>query len=161
MVSGRQRDAEPVALEVRVADELDLAAGDEPLQVVRPQQLRLPGSQHVGRGSARVPDAERLPHVRVRNVVVELVDVVRPADALALLVVERDEEVRRVHQLADDRVHRTVKSGEIARGGRCFGNAVKDPPDPAISGVDRFSHDVVPPRVPPSGAARRRARAGP
>ena len=40
---------------------------------------------------------------------VELVDVVRPADQLPVLVVQRDEEVVRVHELAHDGVHLAVE----------------------------------------------------
>ena len=68
-------------------------------------ELGLPGPQDVGVEAAGVAFAKDVPHVRVRKVFVDLVDVVGEVDELPLLVVEGDEEVVRVHQLADDGVH--------------------------------------------------------
>ena len=76
-------------------------------------QLRLARAQHVGRRSRARSRRRRAPIVRIRDFVFDLVDVVGPAIALALVVIECDEEVRRVHQLADDPVHRAVEGGQV------------------------------------------------
>jgi len=57
--------------------------------------------------------------------VIELVDVVGPADQLPVGVVQRDEAVVREHQLADDAVHRPVELLHVARRARELGDAVQ------------------------------------
>ena len=107
------------------ADQLDLALLD---QLERPfvrQQLRLAGPQHVGGCPPRLPAAKGIPRVRVGNVGIDLVDVIGEADQLPLLVVERDVEVVRVHQLADDGVHRPVELLQVLRRARELGDAVE------------------------------------
>ena len=74
---------------------------------------------------ARLTAAELDPLVRVGPVVVELVDPVGVVDQLPLLVVERDVEVVRVHQLADDGVHRPVELLQVLRRARELGDAVQ------------------------------------
>ena len=74
---------------------------------------------------ARVARAELIPLVGVRNIEIDLVDVVRPADQLPLLVIEGDEEVARVHQLADDRVHGAVELLHVLRRARQLGDSVE------------------------------------
>ena len=115
-VLGDQRDAQPVTF----AD--DAQAGDLAgrLELAEPrggEQQRDARAQQV-RGDARgVPDAERLPQERIRQVVVELVDVVGEVDGLARIVVQRDVAVRRVgerlERLVDDRVERAQVVGPV------------------------------------------------
>ena len=78
-----ERDADPFVVVGDGPDHVDLTALDQPFPVRRPEQLRFAGPQHVGRGATRVADAERIPHVRVGDLVVELVDVVGRVDAAA------------------------------------------------------------------------------
>jgi hypothetical protein len=77
-------------------------------------ELWLSGPQHVCGRPPSIALPERIPLVRVGNVQVQLVDVVGPVDQLPLVVVQRDEEVLRVHQLAHDRVHRRVELLHVA-----------------------------------------------
>ena len=79
---------------------------------------------------AVVPRALRLAELRYHlfgsgKVPVDLVDVVRPVDQLPLLVVERDEEVLRVHELADDLVDRPVELLHVLRRARQLRDAVQ------------------------------------
>ena len=69
--------------------------------------------------------AELLPPVRIGEVGVDLVDVVRPVDQPALLVVEREIEVAGVHQLADDSVDRPVELLQVAGCARQLGDPVQ------------------------------------
>ena len=69
--------------------------------------------------------AELLPPVRIGEVGVDLVDVVRPVDQPALLVVERDIEVARVHELADDTVDRPVELLQVVGRARQLGDPVQ------------------------------------
>ena len=120
-----ERSAEPARVLRIGADDLDFALGFELLHPFVRQQLRLPGSEHVRGGPACVAGAERVPAVGVRHVEVQLVDVVRPADQLPLLVIERDEEVARVHQLADHAVHGPVELLHVLCGARQLGDSVE------------------------------------
>ena len=122
---GLQGDSEPGRALVRGADQLDLTVLD---QLERPrirQKQWLPGSQDVGGCAPRVSLAERLPLVRVGEVDVDLVDVIRPADQLPRVVVQRDEEVVRVHQRADDGVHLAIELLQVARRARKLGDPVQ------------------------------------
>ena len=59
------------------------------------------------------------------NLGINLVAVVREVDQLALLVIERDVEVVRVHQLADDLVDPGVERRHVLGGARRLGDAVQ------------------------------------
>ena len=111
-----QGDAQPVAL----ADDAQAGGLAGRLELAKPlggDELRDPGAQQVRGDARRVPDAERLPQERIRQVVVELVDVVREVDGLARIVVQRDVAVRRVgerlERLVDDRVERAQVVGPV------------------------------------------------
>ena len=122
---GLERDPEPGRFRRVGADDLDLARrGELPHALVR-EQLRRAGAEHVRGRAAGVACAEGVPHVGVRHIHLDLVDVVGPADQLALLVIEGDEEVVRVHQLADDRVHLPVELLHVLRRARQLGDAVQ------------------------------------
>ena len=81
----------PSQSSARSADQVDLAELDELLDPLSRQVLWLPRTKHVRGHAPRVAAAELLPPVRIGDVGVDLVDVVRPADQPALLVVERDD----------------------------------------------------------------------
>ena len=88
--------------------------------------------------------AERIPLVGVRDVEVDLVDVVGPADQLPLVVVQRDEEVVRVHELADDGVHLAVELLHVLRRARELGDPVQRRLNPlGASAVSRDRHLFV------------------
>ena len=86
-----------------------------------------PRPEHVGGRAPRAPAAELLPPVRVGEVGGDLVDVVRPADQPALLVVEREIEVARVHELGDNTVDRPVELLQVAGCAGQLGDPVQGP----------------------------------
>ena len=107
------------------ADELDLALlGQLQPPLVR-DQLGLARAEHVGRRACRGAGADLLPDVGVGRVGIELVDVERPVDQLPPVVVERDVEVVRVHEPADDAVYRRVELLHVVGGARRLGDAVE------------------------------------
>ena len=65
------------------------------------------------------------PTDRVRDVEVDLVDVVGEADQLPLVVIERDEEVVRVHEPTHDGVHLAVELLHVLCGARELGDPVE------------------------------------
>jgi hypothetical protein len=87
--------------------------------------LDAPGPKDVGRQALGIADPDRLPDGRIRDVQVDLVDVVREVDRLALLVVQRDVEVRGGHQFADDLVDGRVERRHIAGGAGRLGDAIQ------------------------------------
>ena len=122
---GLEGNAEPARVLRDDADELDLALlGQFHPPLVR-DQLGLARAEHVGRRACRGAGAQLLPDVGVGPIGIELVDVERPVDQLPPLVVERDVEVVRVHELADDAVDRGVERLHVLRGARRLGDAVQ------------------------------------
>ena len=85
----------------------------------------LAGAERVPRHAACLAVTELDPLVRLRPVVVELVDVVGEVDQLPLFVVEGDVEVLRVHQFADDGVHRPVELLQVLRCACELGDSVE------------------------------------
>ena len=63
--------------------------------------------------------------LRIRDVVVHLVDEERVVHRLARFVVQDDVEVPRVHELADDRVDRPVELAHVLRRARRLGDPVE------------------------------------
>ena len=107
------------------ADDGDLAFLDQlELPLVR-EQLRLAGAKHIRSRPSRVTFAEGIPLVRVGDVLEDLVVVVRKVDPLPLLVVERDEEVVREHQLADDGLDGAVELLHVPGRAGQLGDAVQ------------------------------------
>jgi hypothetical protein len=119
-----ERSAEPVALPDDT-DRFDLALGHELSVAVRVQDDRLSRPQDVGRRSASVANAERLPDIRIRDVGVDDVDVIGEVDRLPPIVVERDVEVLGEHQRADRGVDFAVERLEIAGGRGGLGDPVE------------------------------------
>ena len=108
-----------------LAHALDLALGDEHLPGVLGEQTGLAGAQHVGGQPAGIARPERLPGMRIGQVLVDRVDVVREVDGLAVRVVQGDVEVAGIHELADDLVDRAVEVVHVGgRAGR-LGDAVE------------------------------------
>ena len=148
---GLEGNAEPARVLRDDADELDLALlGQFQPPLVR-EQLGLARAEHVGRRAFRGTGAQLLPDVGVGPIGIQLVDVERPVDHLPSFVVERDEEVVRVHQLADDAVYRRVELLHIVGGARRLGDAVEGV-------LDLLGAAALRPRRPPAprGARGRR-----
>src|SRR5262245_32999391 len=120
---GLQRDADPAHR--LLADQLDLAACHHPPPVGCREQHRPARAQEVGGRAGGVADPERLPHVRIRDVRVDRVDEVREVDHPALVVVESDVEVVRVHEFADDRVDLPIEVLHVLGGARRLGDPVQ------------------------------------
>src|SRR5438067_6459403 len=120
-----ERDAEPARVLDSYAERLDLALLHELGPALVIEQLRRTRPQHVGRRAPRVAAAEFVSLVGVGDVEVDGVDVIREADPLALLVVERNEEVLRIHELPDDLVDRAVELLHVLGRARQLGNAVQ------------------------------------
>jgi hypothetical protein len=87
--------------------------------------LRLAGTEPIPGHPARLAAAELDPLVRLGPIIVELVCPVGVVDQLSLVVVERDVEVVRVHQLADDAMHRPVELLHVPSRARELGDAVE------------------------------------
>ena len=157
--SGLERRAEPDALVVERADQLHLAPRHQRTLILRQQKLRLAYPEQVCRDTCSVAGAERLPQIRLRYVGVVVVDEVREVDHLALVVVERDVEVRSVHQFADRRVDRAIEGRQIARrrGRLCY--AVQNAPDITRLTIDNLGHSELLPAAHPVRRGRR-AQAG-
>ena len=120
---GLQRRAHP--FDGHLPDDLELALLGEGLVVLRGKEFRLAMSQHIGSRSTCLADAEVVPRVRIGDFGVNLIAVEREVDQLTLVVVQRDVEVVRVHQLADDLVDLGVERGHILGGARRLGDAVQ------------------------------------
>ena len=120
-----ERDAEPARLFDGDAERLDLTLLYEPGPALVVEELRRTLAQHVRRRAPRLAATEFVPLARVGDVEVNGVDVVREVDPLSLLVVERDEDVPRVHELADDLVDSAVELLHILGGTRQLGDAVQ------------------------------------
>ena len=89
------------------------------------EQLRLAGAEDVCGSPARIPRAEGVPLVGIRNIEIHSVDVVGPADQLPILVIEGDEEVARVHQLADDAMDGPIELLHVLRRAGQLGDSVQ------------------------------------
>ena len=89
------------------------------------QMLRAAMTKHVCRCSACLANAKGIPRVRVGNIGINLVAVEREVDQLPFFVVQRDVEVVRVHQLADDLVDLGVERGHVLGGARRLGDAIQ------------------------------------
>ena len=120
---GLEGNAEPVdgeLADVRIESLRDidslLLLGDE---------HRDAGPQQMGGDPGRVADAEGVPEVGVGDVAVDLIHVVREVDRVAFRVIERDIEVVRVHQLADDRVDLPIEVLHVLGGARRLGDPVE------------------------------------
>ena len=122
---GLQRNAEPARVVDGDSEELDLALLGQLHDLLVAEQLRRPGAQNVGSRPPRVAAAELVPVVRIGEVGGQLIDVIGPADQLPLLVVERDEEVGRRHQVRDDGVHRSVELLHVLCRARELGDPVE------------------------------------
>jgi hypothetical protein len=120
-----ERDAQPARVLGEHADELDLALLDQFVVALVREQLRLSRAEQVAGRPTRLVAAELDPLVRLGPVVVELVRPVRPVDQLPVLVVERDVEVVRMHQLADHRVYRSVELLHVASRARELGDSIE------------------------------------
>jgi hypothetical protein len=119
-----QGSAEPIAL-AHDADRLDFAGLDELLVTLLADKLGSSRPEDVGGRALGVPHAEWLPEVRIRNVEVHGIDVIREVDRLATIVVQGDVEVVGVHECRDRGVDLAVERLQVARGGRRFGDPVK------------------------------------
>jgi hypothetical protein len=123
---GLQRNAEPAAVRGDNSERHDLIPLDQHLIPLVVAQERLARSEDVRRYAPCLPRADRVPLVRIGEIVVgDLVDVIGPVHELALLVVQGDIEVPRVHELADDLVDRAVELLHVLRGARELRDAVK------------------------------------
>ena len=82
-------------------------------------------AEHISGCPARLPDAEGVPRVGVGKIGIDLIAVEREVDQLALFVVQRDVEVVRVHQLADDLVDLGVERRHVLGCARRLGDAIQ------------------------------------
>ena len=120
-----QRNSQPRLFFGREPREHDLALLDQLERALVRQELRLSRAEHIRGRPPGLTLAERIPPARVRDVDVDLVDVVGEADQLPLVVIERDEEVVREHELAHDGVHLAVELLHVPRRARELGDPVK------------------------------------
>ena len=120
---GAKRDSEPV--DALHADHRDVALGRELQLTFGRHVLRLAGPEDERSEPARVADPERLPEVRIGNVRVDGVAVVREVDRPALVIEQGDEEVLAVHEAGDDLVDRRVELLQVAGGTGGLSNPVQ------------------------------------
>ena len=102
------------------------------------QELRLTRAKDVAGRPARVAAAERRPTGLEREIRVDVVDAIREVDELPLIVVERDVEVPRIHELPHDLVGRAIELLHVLRGAR----KLRDPVERALDLLRIFArHD--------------------
>src|SRR5204863_4255484 len=97
-----ERNAEPAHVLGRDADVLELALLDQLSVSLCCEELWLTGAHYIAGRPSPLTIAELKPFAGVGPIVVELVCPIRPVDQLPLLVVQRDEEVPRRHELPDN-----------------------------------------------------------
>ncbi len=123
---GLERHPQPVPAVALSTQERDLAPAGELFEPLRRNKLGLAGAEDVRRDAPRrFALAELEPLVRIGEIELVLVDVVRPIDQAALLVVERDEDVPRVHELAYDGVDRPVELLHVLGSARELSDAIQ------------------------------------
>ena len=119
---GAKRNTEPV--DALHADHRDTLSRELLLTFGR-HVLRLAGTKDEGGEPARIADPERFPDMRIGNVRVDGVPVVREVDHPALVIEQGDEEVLAVHEASDDFVDRRVELLQVAGGAGGLGDPVQ------------------------------------